>query len=311
MRTILKSGRRMAPAVLLLMVLIGSLPACSSGAGAGSSASGRMRVVAAENFWGSIAKQIAGKWADVTSVINNPDTDPHDYEPAPGDARTVAGARVVIENAIGYDPWMQQLLAADPSSGRVVLSVGAVLHAPDGSNPHQWYSQAAVEQVIAKITADLGIADPKHRAAYEHNEHTLESTGLAEYDALIAQIRQRYSGTAIGASESIVSPWAATLGLKLITPEKFLEAVAEGNEPTASDKATADAQISSHQIAVFVFNSQNSTPDVQRLVDAARGAGIPVTTVTETLTPATATFQEWQVRQLRDLLAALARGTGR
>ena len=217
----------------------------------------------------------------------------------------------MIENAIGYDPWMQQLLAADPSSDRVVLSVGAVLHAPDSANPHQWYSRTAVAQVVARIAADLGIADPQHRAAYEHNERAFESTGLAEYDALTARIRQRYSGTPIGASESIVSPWAATLGLKLITPEKFLEAVAEGNEPTASDKATADAQIAEHQIAVFVFNSQNSTPDVQRLVDAARRAGIPVTTVTETLTPTTATFQEWQVRQLRGLLAALARVTGR
>ena len=107
-----------------------------------------------------------------------------------------------------------------------------------------------------------------------------------------------------------MAPWAETLGLKLMTPESFLDAIAEGNEPTASDKATVDAQIRDHKIKVFVFNSQNSTPDVQRLVDAARHADIPVVTVTETLTPENATFQAWQVRELRALLAALARATG-
>jgi zinc/manganese transport system substrate-binding protein len=305
MRTILKTGR--VPVALALALLAA---ACSSGAGSGSSASARIRVVAAENFWGSIAKQIAGAQADVTSVISNPDSDPHDYEPTPDDARTVASAQLVIQNGIGYDPWMQQLVDADPSLGRTVLDVGKVLGVPEGGNPHQWYSRSSVEKVISRIAADLETADPKHRAAYERNERAFESTALAEYDALIARIRRLYSGMPIGASESIVMPMAETLGLKMMTPEKFLDAIAEGNEPTASDKATADAQIRERQIRVFVFNSQNSTPDVQRLVDEARRADIPVATVTETLTPANATFQAWQVRELRALSGALGQATG-
>ena len=96
-----------------------------------------------------------------------------------------------------------------------------------------------------------------------------------------------------------------------MTPPTFLTAISEGTDPTAADKTTVDRQISGGQIKVWVFNSQNSTPDVKRITDAARRRGIPVTTITETLVPATASFQDWQSRQLQALAAALARATGR
>jgi zinc/manganese transport system substrate-binding protein len=99
--------------------------------------------------------------------------------------------------------------------------------------------------------------------------------------------------------------------LNLITPDAFLTAISEGGDPGAGDKAVVDRQIASKAVKVFVFNSQNATPDVQRLVDLARATGIPVVTVTETLTPAGATFQDWQTRQLEALQAALASATGR
>ena len=268
---------------------------------------GRVQVVAAENFWGSIVRQLAGPAADVTSIISNPETDPHDYEPTPDDARKIASAQLVIENGIGYDPWAQQLLAVDGDSGRKVLNVGHLLGIADGGNPHQWYSQASGERFVVQVTRDLEELDPAHLSEYEQRKRTFRVHALSGYTALIARIRREFAGTAIGASESIVAPLAETLDLRLITPPKFLDAIAEGNEPTASDKATVDAEIRDHTINVFVFNSQNSTPDVQRLVDAARRERIPVATVTETLTPAGATFQSWQTRQLAALLAALRR----
>src|SRR5690348_3605190 len=81
-----------------------TLAACG---GSKSSASDpRVKIVAAESFWGSIAAQIGGSDVDVTSLITNPDTDPHDFEPKPSNARTVADARYVILNGAGYDPWM-------------------------------------------------------------------------------------------------------------------------------------------------------------------------------------------------------------
>ncbi len=287
-------------------VLVGGLLAgCSTGSPVASG--GRLRVVAAENFWGSIASQLAGDRADVTSIISNPSTDPHDYEPTAQDARTIASSALVIMNGAGYDAWVQKLVDANPDPGRLVLDVGDLVGVPTGGNPHQWYSPASVEQFVRATTARYQRLDPRNRAYYARQRRWYESTGLHTYRDLIASIRAQYAGTPIGASESIVAPLASALGLQLETPGSFLDAVAEGNDPTAADKATVDAQVADHEIEVFVYNAQNATPDVKRLLDAARRAHVPVSTVTETLTPAGATFQAWQSRQLRQLQRALAR----
>ena len=271
----------------------------------------KIAVVAAENFWGSIAAQLGGEHAAVSSIVANPDTDPHDYEPTPADGRTMAGAQFAIVNGIGYDPWAPKLLAANPSPSRVVLTVGQLVGVPDGGNPHRWYSPANVHQVIGRITADYQRIDPADSAYFTAQRQKFESTTLATYNSLITSIKAKYAGTPIGASESIVTPLAEGLGLKMLTPETFLDAISEGSDPTAADKTTIDNQIRTKQIKVYVFNSQNSTPDVQAQVAAAKAAGIPVTTVTETLAPASATFQSWQVKELQGIQAALAQATGK
>lgn len=301
MRIILRT--RVALVTIAVLATLG-LGACSTSS-SGPAAGGRIRIVVAENFWGSIVEQLAGPDAEVTSIITNPDADPHDYEPTAQDARTIASAQYVIINGIGYDGWAQKLLDANPASDRTVLNIGDLLGLGAGANPHQWYSPKSVHRFVARVGADVATLDPGHRAAYERRVRAYESSGLAEYNRLLADIRRRFAGTPIGASESIVAPWAAGLGLRMITPARFLDAIAEGSEPTRSDKATVDAQIADREIKVFVYNSQNATPDVQRLVDAARRKNIPVTTVTETLVPEEATFQAWQVRELRALLDAL------
>ena len=290
----------------VVALVVGMLAGCS----ADSSSSGRLHVVAAENSWGSITSQLAGNRADVTSIITNPSTDPHDYEPTAQDARSVAASKLVIMNGAGYDAWAQKLVDANPDSHRSVLNIGELVGVPTGGNPHQWYSPDSVETFIRTTTARLQRLDPKNSAYYARQRQRYETDGLREYKDLIASIRARYAGTPIGASESIVAPLAKALGFTMETPESFLDAIAEGNDPTARDKATVDEQVSGREIKVFVYNSQNSTPDVKRLLDAARKAAIPVTTVTETLTPAGATFQAWQSRQLRQLRDALARAKG-
>ena len=247
----------------------------------------------------------------MTSLITNPDTDPHDYEPTPGDGREIASARLVIVNGIGYDPWADKLLSANRASGRDVVKVGDLVGLKEGDNPHQWYSPETVEKVISQITAEYKKRRPADAAYFDQQHEKFESSGLAGYHAVIADIKAKYAGTAVGASESIFAPLAGPLGLRLVTPESFLDAISEGNDPTAADKATVDQQIASKAIKVFVFNSQNSTPDVQRLVNAAKANGIAVTTVTETLTPKGATFQAWQTAQLRALERALATATGK
>jgi zinc/manganese transport system substrate-binding protein len=289
--------------------------ACSTSSPAGtdsaSSASKTVQVVAAESFWGSIASQLGGSHVKVTSIINNPDADPHDYEPTAADARTVAGAQYTIVNGIGYDAWADKLLSANPAEGRTDLKVGDLVGIKPGGNPHRWYSPDNVHQVIEKITADYKSLDPADAADFDKLKNTFETETLATYNNLVSGIKAKYAGTPIGASESIVSPLADGLGLKMSTPDSFLSAISEGADPTARDKAAIDQQIAGKQIKIYVYNSQNATPDVRAQVKAAEAKGIPVATVTETPIPAGVSFQDWQVRQLQGIEQALAKATGK
>jgi zinc/manganese transport system substrate-binding protein len=305
--------RQRTPGAPILCLALGflaasGLTACSTGTA--TSPSEEPQVIAAENFWGSLATQLGGDRIQVTSIITNPNADPHDYEPTTADAREIASARFVIVNGIGYDPWVQRLMDADPTTGRDVLTVGTLAGVPVGGNPHQWYSPPVVEQVIDAITAEYKQLDPKDSDYFDQQHMQFETQGLAEYHRLISEVRSKYAGTPVGASESIFEGMASALQLDLLTPESFLSAISEGTEPTAADKATIDHQISSNEIEVYVYNSQNATPDIQRQIEEAKTAGIPITTITETLVPAGATFQDWQVHELQALEAALKEATG-
>jgi zinc/manganese transport system substrate-binding protein len=295
-----------AAAVATVAVVLVASCATKSSTSAGTSTGTPLRVVAAENFWGSIATQLGGTRVEVDSIITNPDTDPHDYDPNSADARSLANAQVVIDNGIGYDPWAAKLLASNHVTGQHVVTVGDVVGVADGGNPHRWYNPDDVEKVIAAIIAAYQSADPADSAYFTAQQHAFETVGLAKYHAIISQIKATYAGTPAGASESIFAMMAPALGLNLLTPPTFLRAISEGTDPTSADKQTIDNQIRTHAIKVYVYNSQNATPDVQEQVNAAKAAGIPVTTITETLAPETATFQDWQVHELTSLQTALA-----
>jgi zinc/manganese transport system substrate-binding protein len=305
------STTRVAAAAIVALVAL-AVAACGAPPVTGGAAPpGVVRVVAAEDFWGSIAAQVGGAAAHVASIITNPDVDPHAYEPTAADARAVASAALVIENGIGYDPWMAKLVAADGSRAPMVLDVGALLHVPAGGNPHRWYDPADVRRVVAALAADLARLDRSAAARFAAGARRFESVGLARYDGLVAAIRSRYAGTPVGASESIFAMLAPALGLRLVTPPSFLRAISEGGEVSAADIRTIDHQIRSHAIAIYVLNSQNVTPEVQAQLALARAEHIPVATITETLVPAGATYQAWQVAELEGIEAALARAARR
>jgi zinc/manganese transport system substrate-binding protein len=287
-----------------------TLPAACASRSSDTPAHG-IAIVAAENFWGSIAAQLAGRQASVHSIIVNPAQDPHSYEPTAADARTFATAKFVIVNGVGYDGWASKLLAANPTSGRLTLNVGQLLGLRAGENPHRWYDPADVREVADKITADLIKLDPKQASYLKHRQAVFENRDLARYHALIAAIRARYAGLPVGASESIFALQAPALGLHLITPYGFMKAISEGTEITAQDTATAERQISQRQLKVWIYNSQNATPEVQRLTSLARARGIPVVTITETLSPASDSFEQWQTAELGRIEQALHQATGR
>jgi zinc/manganese transport system substrate-binding protein len=295
-------------AALAGFVLIGVLAAVL-GTGSSSGKSGKLQVVAAENFWGSLASQLGGTRVRVQSIIADPNTDPHSYEPTASDGRRIADAQFVIVNGIGYDTWASHLIAANGAKV-TVLDVGKLTRVSAGGNPHQWYSPANVQAVIDRITGEYKQLDPKHASYYTDKRAQLLEHGFTDYHRLLTTIRSRFAGVPIGASESIFEPMARSLGLKLITPSGFYDAITEGTDPTAQDKATVDRQASRREIKVWVYNNQNATPDVQRVTSEARAAHVPIVTVTETLSPADVSFQTWQVDQLRSLEDALEQASG-
>jgi zinc/manganese transport system substrate-binding protein len=287
---------------ILLALLLGVAAACG---GAGSPPpDGRIQVVAAENFWGSLASQLGGSRAVVQSVLSDPNADPHDYESNTNDARAFATAGLVILNGAGYDDWGLKLVAANPSSSRRVLDVADLLGKKAGDNPHFWYNPAWVVQVADRVTADYEALDPGDRSYFQQRRAAL-TAALQPYEQRLAEIRGKFAGTKVGATESIFVYLAQYLRLDLVSPAGFMNAVGEGNDPSAADVAAFENQISSRQIKVLVYNLQTATAVTTTLKILATQNGIPVVGVSETLQPATATFEDWQLGQLLALEDAL------
>jgi zinc/manganese transport system substrate-binding protein len=303
------STRRILLAITALLCTA-ALAGCGGSSSTPSGGSGKLSVVAAENFWGSITAQLAGDRAVVHSIITNPAADPHSYEPKAADARAIATAQLVIVNGIGYDPWAPKLIAANPSNKRLTLNIGDILGKHEGDNPHRWYDPADIDRIAIEITGRLGQLSPKDIGYFNRRLQDFELRALARYHGLISAINTRYGGVPVGASESIFALLSPALGLNLITPPSFMKAISEGTEVTAQDTAATERQITDHKVKVWVYNSQNATPGIQRLNALARARGIPVATVTETLTPAGASFEDWQSAQLEGLQRALHQATG-
>jgi zinc/manganese transport system substrate-binding protein len=278
--------------------------ACSGPAGAGGSGGSTLRVVAAENFWGSIADQLGGTHANVQSVVSDPNADPHEYPSNTNDSRAIATADVVIVNGAGYDTWAQDMLRANKSGSRKVITVAGEVGKKQGDNPHFWYNPAFVAQIADRITATYKSADPAD-ASYFDQQRARFGAALEPYRGRIAEIRQKFSGVKIAATESIFAYMASALGLDLISPPEFMTAIAEGTEPPVSAVIQFQNQIQRKEAKVMIYNVQAFSAVTTNLKHMAAAADIPVVGVSETLQPETATFQEWQLGQLLALENAL------
>ena len=286
------------------MAALVSAAACSQAGPHNVSSGSALQVVAGQNFWGSIATQLGGTKADVQSVVTDPNADPHEYESNANDARAFATANLVILNGAGYDTWAGKLLSASPNQGRHVLTVADVLGKKEGDNPHFWYNPDWVIKIADKITAEYKSLDSGD-AAYFDQQRAAFTTALQPYTQRLHEIKQKFAGVPVGATESIFVYLATYLGLNLISPPEFMQAVAEGNDPPADTVATFQNQVTTKAIKVLVYNVQTSTAVTNNLKVLATQSGIPVVGVSETLQPETATFQEWQDSQLIALENAL------
>ncbi len=261
-------------------------------------------IVAAENVYADVARQVAGGRANVVSVLNNPDADPHLFEATPSVARAVANARLIVMNGAGYDPWMARLIAAQPDPARVVIDVGRLVHAAENANPHLWYDPATMEACARVLAADLSRLDPA--GAPEYAEHLRGFLGsLGPLDRKIAAMRVRWHGAAITATEPVFGYMAAALGLSMRN-ERFQLAVMNGTEPSAAETGAFERDLRSRAVRVLIYNNQASDAAVERLREIAKEASVPTVGVTET-EPAGQDYQQWMLAELDALDAALSR----
>ncbi len=266
-----------------------------------------VNVVAAENFYGNIVSQIGGDAVNVTSVMSDPNVDPHEYESNVEDAKAIADAELVVENGAGYDDWMDKLLSASPDASRVVLKGFdlAVKKLPD--NEHVWYNVDNVQAMASAISRSLQKLVPQSAALFARNDRAFQES-LAPIRQKMAQIAGKYSGTPIGLTETICLYQAVPLGLKVLTPFEFQKAIAEGNDPPADTVVETENQIKQRLVKILVYNEQTISPITTKAQADAKAANVPIVGVTETMPPGE-TYQTWMLRQLDELRSALISAT--
>ena len=269
-----------------------------------TSSSGVIHVVAAENFWGSLITQLGGTRVSVTSIVSDPNADPHEYESNTANAIAIANAQFVIINGAGYDTWAQQLIAASSTPHQVVLNVQELINQTGDANPHFWYSPTYVNETVKAMYQDLVSIDPSHASYYTQQYDALKAS-LAVYNGRIAEIKQQFGGVKVASTEGILVYLANATGLDLVSPPAFMEAVSEGNDPPAQSIVQFDQLITNGTVKVLVYNAQTVTPLTQSTKALASQYNIPIVPETETIQPPDASFQVWMNAQLIILQNAL------
>jgi zinc/manganese transport system substrate-binding protein len=287
------------------ILVLAVIPALAAACGSGSPAGSGLPVVASTNVYGDIAAQIGGANVDVTSVLSDPNADPHLFEPGTRNGLAVSKARLLIENVYGYDDFMGRLANAAPSNDRIVVSIGDALgvHGRD-ANPHLWYDVPRLTQIAGAIAAGLREADPAHAGAYRMGLRRFTNS-LRPLDREVRTIRERFAGRAVAYTEPVPGYLLDAAGLRNLAPTAFTRAIENGTEPSPRAVAAMDDLVGKHRIAVLLYNSQAVSPITARIRAEAIAAGIPVVGVTETLPPGLH-FQQWQLRQCLELERALS-----
>ena len=286
--------------VIGLMLALGLILTTASGTRA---ADGKLNVVAAENFYGDVARQIGGDDVAIASIMSNPDQDPHLFETTPGVVKQIAGAHIVILNGADYDPWMDKLLKSSPRPGRTAIDVADLVGKKVGDNPHLWYEPGTMPAAAKALAEAFAKADAAHKDGYAARLKAFLAS-LKPIDDKIAAIRAKFAGTTVTASEPVFGYMANALGLKMRN-EGFQLSIMNDTEPSARDVAAFQDDLKGHKVRVMFYNKQASNKAVQALVDLAHASKIPVVGVTETAPP-NLSYQEWMLTQLNETEKALA-----
>jgi zinc/manganese transport system substrate-binding protein len=263
----------------------------------------QIAVVAAENFYGDITRQVGGDRVAVVSIMSNPAQDPHLFETTPATVRHIFKAQIVIINGANYDPWIEKLLSATPRAGRVVIAAAALTGRKAGDNPHLWYDPRTMPAVATAIADALTKADAAHASEYAARLKTTLA-GLERVTARVAQLKAKHAGTAVTATEPVFGPMADALGLTMRN-QRFQLAMMNDTEPSARDLAAFERDLRDRAVKVLIYNSQVSEKLTERLRDIAIKSKVPVVGVTETM-PANTSFQDWVLGELDAIDKALS-----
>jgi zinc/manganese transport system substrate-binding protein len=299
---------------IAMAIIIAVASACASGCGKApkpATATGGLQIVAAENFWGSLVSQLAGPHAQVMSIVSDPNADPHEYSSSVVTARAVATSDYVVVNGAGYDTWCDKLLSAGGNPQRKILNVADFLGLKAGGNPHFWYSPDYVNRVAAQMEQDLISIDPKNADDYRRQYQAVQAS-LAQYQNRIQALRQQFKGTKVAATEDIFVYLGNAAGLDVISPPAFMQAVAEGIDPSVQSVIEFQNQIKSKQPAVLVYNEQTVTPLTEGMKKMAAQENIPIVGITETVQPPGASFAQWMDAEVAALQKVLnSKSTGK
>jgi zinc/manganese transport system substrate-binding protein len=285
-----------------------STPSLASTSSANSSS--KIQVVAAENFWGSLVSQLGGNQINVTSIVSDPNTDPHEYESNPANAIAITNAQFVIVNGAGYDTWALDIIGAESAStqaSQVVLNVQELINQSLEANPHFWYSPFYVNDTVTAMYKDLVKIDPASTSYFHQQYAALNASLWQSYMSREVEIKQVYTGVPVASTESIFVYMANATGLDVVSPPAFMDAVAEGTDPPASSVAQMEDLMAggNSTVHVLVYNEQTVTPLTQTIKCLAAENQIPTIGVTETIQPPNTTFQVWMESELLNLQNAL------
>jgi zinc/manganese transport system substrate-binding protein len=289
---------------LLIAVVIALVAACGP-SGAPTAGTG-MAVVGTENFYADLLAQIGGVRVTVSSILNDPSADPHEYEANPRTAKLVADAKLVIVNGLGYDSFMDKLLGASTKPDRVVLNVQDILKRAADDNAHVWYDPATMPKVADAAAAALSSLDPQN-AGYFAAQKAKYIAALRPIDDRIAALKARYNGAPVAFTEPVAEYQTDAIGLVVLTPVGFMTAIEQGIDPAPADVAAERDLLTGKRVKALLYNSQVTSPLTKEIYDLAVKSGVAVLGVAETIPPQFKTYQDWMLSQLAELETALAK----
>ena len=265
--------------------------------------------VGAENEYANVIGQIGGKYLQVSSVLNNPNTDPHVFESSPRTAQQVSAAQLIVQNGVGYDTFMNTIESASPNSGRKVIVVQHLLGLPtDTPNPHLWYNPRTMPAVATALATSLSELQPAH-ASYFHANATAFINSLKPWLADIAKVKAAFPGAPVATTEPVGDYMLQAAGTDDLTPWSFSADVMNGVDTTPQDNSFQENLFNQHKVKVFVYNQQVTNSITQILLSLAHKDDIPVVGVYETMPVPGYKYQTWMEAEATALYNALAHGT--